>query len=168
MITLADAHAYSRGTVTVEDIAIRENVTLETARKHLYDMLLPDKSRSRRKWSETDRQQLRQELTEAAQVRGAVTQAIRRWGLGSISHALGVLRIKSIDELRYGSRLNYILRPYKLRLSGDTLKAQGSRRTLALGADDLYRLTTAPLEWLKENAAIVRTLYPKKRKRGAK
>ena len=166
-ITISDAHAYSRGHLTIDALAEREHVTINTARQHITNQLHADKTRSRRRWTQEARDNLRRDMTAALEYRGGASSVIRSWGLNSIAHALGVLRIKSLDELRYGSNVNAILKPYKLKLvSGSTLRAIGGTGILKLGADEVYRLAMDPIAWLRENITIVRTIYPSSKKRG--
>jgi len=166
-ITKHDAHAYAAKNLTIEELAIREDCRLETARKHINDLLKEGKP-TRRKWSIGDKEKLRQELTEAAPLWGGASKVCIKWGLRNTSHALGILKIKSLDDLRFGMpncRIGEKLRQFRLRLDGNTLKVLRTQKHILLTQEQVESLKLNPIVWLRSNIDLVKPLYPKTKKR---
>lgn len=153
-----DALAWRENRITVEQIAVRENISHHCAQKELLAHDIPQKTaKGRTRWSEDDRQCLREQMLKAEH--GGLQLVLEYFQIKSLSNAYRYARIKNRKQLveeHAQKPLNVTLAEYTLRLTGNKLhKIATPRRGVYLGADAVGELTLDPKGWLKANISML-------------
>lgn len=155
MITHKDYNAYKRKLYTMHDVQIDYNLSEPAARKRLEDASqLPDK------WTKLDKERLTERL-KAAQIEGQA-KVLEYYNLKNMGHALSILRLPSTTALYYNHAVARVLKAIGLKLLRGRLYKQDNKQAgVLLSLDEQGALMANPVQWLKENVEMVKTIIGK-------
>ena len=163
-ITERDYLAVKAHKTTIADLCYLRDVSYTTASRELakYRGTTP-----RRRLTDEQRELLKTEIINAVPYdkKFGITAVLKLWGIPSITHALMLLKVRNLSELRYNSdRLGTILQKLNLKLDKNVLYSPKHRgrydadKQLVLTAIDLTDLEADPVHWLKANVERIKAV----------
>ena len=108
------------------------------------------KRRRHKKFSQEDKEAIKTILLSETLNK---TEALEAFGIQSIGHAYGILKIRRLDDLKYTDNINIILKPYGLKYTAGRLIGN---REYILSLDEAGALESEPERWLLENEQLIR------------
>ena len=170
-LTEIDLYAIKKGKATHRDMAYKYRVSLQTVYKEVRESGMTENP-AQRHHSKAMRQRLKDELLEAIPYDPvySTTAILARWGLKSLTHALRLLKVKSLDELRGApADTRGMLKSLGLNMRANVLYSPANRgwyypeRQIHLTPEEHEEFIKNPSEWLKSNADRLKVCYAGKK-----